>query len=174
MGLAYSVRERLIDRWLKTQQMLSDMLAKRSISCRLSSSRALSQNYLISLGMEEEARSTLQGMGFDLDELEEEEWDAGLGNGGLGRLASCYMDSMAAWSIPVTVTASATTTASSIRSWRTAISASSATTGSGAGIHGNPTPETSWAGQVLTGDPSFMAPRTAAATGGSMRGASWP
>ena len=50
--------------------------------------------------MEEEARRTLEKMGFDLDELEEEEWDAGLGNGGLGRLASCYMDSLACRNLP--------------------------------------------------------------------------
>jgi starch phosphorylase len=58
------------------------------------------KNYLASLDMTDEARRTLEEMGFDLDELEEEEWDAGLGNGGLGRLASCYMDSMACMKLP--------------------------------------------------------------------------
>ena len=101
MGLAYSVRDRLIERWIKTQRALHDTLAKRVyfLSLEFLPGRFL-KNYLISLQMEDEARRTLEEMGFDLDELEEEEWDAGLGNGGLGRLASCYMDSMACRDLP--------------------------------------------------------------------------
>lgn len=57
-------------------------------------------NYLLNLNLVDEARSALQELGFDLDELEEVEWDAGLGNGGLGRLASCYMDSIAHLRLP--------------------------------------------------------------------------
>src|SRR5512137_1437807 len=96
MGLAHAVRDRLIERWIQTQRSLYDTLAKRVyfLSMEFLPGRFL-MNYLTSLKMEEEARGTLKEMGFDLDELEEEEWDAGLGNGGLGRLASCYMDSMA-------------------------------------------------------------------------------
>ena len=101
MGLACSVRDRLIERWIKTQRALQDTLAKRVyfLSLEFLPGRFL-KNYLISLQMEDEARRTLADMGFDLDELEEEEWDAGLGNGGLGRLASCYMDSMACRNLP--------------------------------------------------------------------------
>ena len=101
MGLAFSVRDRLIDRWIKTQRSLYDTLAKRVyyLSLEFLPGRFL-KNYLISLNMVEEACETLQQMGFDLDELEEEEWDAGLGNGGLGRLASCYMDSIACRNLP--------------------------------------------------------------------------
>jgi len=101
MGLAYSVRDRLIERWIKTQRALHDTLAKRVyfLSLEFLPGRFL-KNYLISLQMEDEARRALAEMGFDLDELEEEEWDAGLGNGGLGRLASCYMDSMACRDLP--------------------------------------------------------------------------
>ncbi len=101
MGLAYSVRDRLIERWIKTQRSLYDTLAKRVyfLSMEFLPGRFL-KNYLISLGMVEEATTTLEEMGFDLTELEEEEWDAGLGNGGLGRLASCYMDSMACLNLP--------------------------------------------------------------------------
>ena len=101
MGLAYSVRDRLIDQWIKTQRSLYETLSKRVyfLSLEFLPGRFL-KNYIISLDMIEEARNTVAEMGFDLDELEEEEWDAGLGNGGLGRLASCYMDSMACRNLP--------------------------------------------------------------------------
>jgi starch phosphorylase len=101
MGLAFSVRDRLIDRWIATQHALYDTMAKRVyfLSLEFLPGRFL-KNYLISLRMEDEAREVLGGLGFDLDELEEEEWDAGLGNGGLGRLASCYMDSLACLDLP--------------------------------------------------------------------------
>jgi starch phosphorylase len=101
LGLAYSVRDRLIQRWIKTQRSLYDTLSKRVyfLSLEFLPGRFL-KNYLISLDMTEDARRVVEDMGFDLDELEEEEWDAGLGNGGLGRLASCYLDSMACCNIP--------------------------------------------------------------------------
>lgn len=101
MGLAHTVRDRLVDRWIRTQRSKYDTLAKRVyfLSLEFLPGRFL-MNYLISLKMVEEARQTVEAMGFDLDELEEEEWDAGLGNGGLGRLASCYMDSLACLDLP--------------------------------------------------------------------------
>jgi glycogen phosphorylase len=101
MGLAYSVRDRLIERWIRSQRALYDTLAKRVyfLSLEFLPGRFLMNN-LISLRMEDEARKTMDALGFDLDELEEEEWDAGLGNGGLGRLASCYMDSIACRDLP--------------------------------------------------------------------------
>jgi len=101
MGLAYSVRDRLVERWIKSQRSLYDTMAKRVyfLSLEFLPGRFL-RNYLLSLNLLEEARRVLQELGFDLDELEEEEWDAGLGNGGLGRLASCYMDSIACMQLP--------------------------------------------------------------------------
>ncbi|MCB2145590.1 MAG: glycogen/starch/alpha-glucan phosphorylase [Deltaproteobacteria bacterium] len=101
MGLAYSIRDRLIDRWIRTQRSQYDTLAKRVyfLSLEFLPGRFL-MNYLISLKMVDEVRQTVEEMGFDLDELEEQEWDAGLGNGGLGRLASCYMDSLACLDLP--------------------------------------------------------------------------
>ena len=101
MGLAYSVRDRLIDRWIRTQRSQYDTLAKRVyfLSLEFLPGRFL-MNYLISLNMVEEARLAVEELGFGLDDLEEEEWDAGLGNGGLGRLASCYMDSLACLDYP--------------------------------------------------------------------------
>jgi starch phosphorylase len=57
-------------------------------------------NYIQALGLEDECREAVRDFGLDLDELLEEEWNPGLGNGGLGRRASCYMDSMATCKIP--------------------------------------------------------------------------
>ncbi len=101
MGLAYSIRDRLVERWVHTQRDLDDTMAKRVffLSLEFLPGRFL-MNYLHSLDMVAEARGALEEMEFDLEELEEEEWDAGLGNGGLGRLASCYMDSFACLKLP--------------------------------------------------------------------------
>jgi len=101
MGLAYSVKDRLIDRWIQTQKACKDTLSKRVfyLSLEFLPGRFL-KNYLISLGIENLAEDVLKEFGFDLDSLEEEEWDPGLGNGGLGRLASCYMDSIARLRLP--------------------------------------------------------------------------
>jgi starch phosphorylase len=101
MGLAHTIRDRLIDRWIRTQRSQYDTLAKRVyfLSLEFLPGRFL-MNYLVSLKLVDEVRQTVKEMGFDLDELEEEEWDAGLGNGGLGRLASCYMDSLACLNLP--------------------------------------------------------------------------
>jgi glycogen phosphorylase len=101
MGLALSVKERLISKWIDTQKYCRDILAKRVfyLSLEFLPGRFL-KNYLISLGLETPTEQVLSELGFDLDILEEEEWDAGLGNGGLGRLASCYMDSIARLRLP--------------------------------------------------------------------------
>jgi starch phosphorylase len=101
MGLAYSVKDRLIEQWIDTQKACKDTLSKKVfyLSLEFLPGRFL-KNYLISLGMEDAAKEVLSELGFDLDDLEEEEWDPGLGNGGLGRLASCYMDSIARLKLP--------------------------------------------------------------------------
>ncbi len=101
MGLSYSVRERLLERWIKTQRACYDTFAKRVyyLSMEFLPGRFL-MNYLTNLRMEEEVSEAVNEMGFNLEDLEEEEWDTGLGNGGLGRLASCYMDSVATLGIP--------------------------------------------------------------------------
>jgi starch phosphorylase len=57
-------------------------------------------NYITNMGMEAGCREVVSRLGYALDDLAEEERDAGLGNGGLGRLASCYMDSIATLGIP--------------------------------------------------------------------------
>ena len=58
------------------------------------------QNALINVNMEEPYRQALMDIGFQLEELYEEETDAALGNGGLGRLAACFLDSLATMEIP--------------------------------------------------------------------------
>ena len=101
LGLCYSVRERLVAKWLETQRSYYDSISKRVyyMSLEFLPGRFL-MNYIQSLGLEEECRAAVREFGLELDEILEEEWNPGLGNGGLGRLASCYMDSMATCRIP--------------------------------------------------------------------------
>ncbi len=100
-GLAYSVRDRLINMWLNTQHAYYDAMVKRVyyLSMEFLPGRFL-MNYLTNMKLVEGCREVVEKLGFTLEDLEEEEMDAGLGNGGLGRLASCYMDSMATLRIP--------------------------------------------------------------------------
>ena len=100
-GLAYSVRDRLVTRWLNSQRSFYDRSAKRVyyLSLEFLPGRFL-MNYVTNMQLNEACEKTLEETGFTLEEIEEQEWDAGLGNGGLGRLASCYMDSMASLNIP--------------------------------------------------------------------------
>jgi starch phosphorylase len=101
LGLCYSMRDRLLGKWLETQRAYYDSITKRVyyMSLEFLPGRFL-MNYIQALGLESECREAVRDFGLDLDELLEEEWNPGLGNGGLGRLASCYMDSMASCKIP--------------------------------------------------------------------------
>src|SRR5262245_14499168 len=93
-ALAFSVRDRLIERWFATQDGYYRADVKRAyyLSLEFLMGRALFNN-VVNLGAEPEFREALRRLGFDLDALREREWDAGLGNGGLGRLAACFLDS---------------------------------------------------------------------------------
>jgi len=101
MSVAMSARDRLYDRWNKTQSGYYETDAKRVyyLSLEFLIGRLL-KNALISLGILDQTREALRDFGVDLDAILEEEMDAGLGNGGLGRLAACYLDSMATLGIP--------------------------------------------------------------------------
>ena len=87
--------------WLNTQRDYYDSMVKRVyyLSLEFLPGRFL-MNYLTNMRMEQGCGEVLEKLGLALEDLEEVEWDAGLGNGGLGRLASCYLDSMASLKIP--------------------------------------------------------------------------
>jgi starch phosphorylase len=100
-SLALTARDRMIERWIRTQQMYYDKDVKRVyyLSAEYLLGRALINN-LINLGIYEETRKAVEELNLDLEAISEEEPDAGLGNGGLGRLAACFLDSMATLEIP--------------------------------------------------------------------------
>jgi starch phosphorylase len=101
MALALSVRDRLVQRWAKTQRCYYDRDVKRAyyLSAEFLLGRALVTN-LEALGIYDDYRKVLGELGIDLDVLVEREPDAGLGNGGLGRLAACLLESMATLGLP--------------------------------------------------------------------------
>ncbi|WP_224982504.1 glycogen/starch/alpha-glucan phosphorylase [Geomonas agri] len=100
-ALAYAVRDYLVERWLDTQQAYYNSDNKRVyyMSMEFLMGRTLS-NSLINLGLWEDFKDAITSLGNDFDQIVNEEQDAGLGNGGLGRLAACFLDSMATMSIP--------------------------------------------------------------------------
>ena len=101
LSLAYAVRDRLLHRWVNTAKSYLEHESRTVIY--LSAEYLLGphlRNNLITLGILDRARAAMQELGIDLDQLIEQEEDPGLGNGGLGRLAACYMDSMATLGIP--------------------------------------------------------------------------
>jgi glycogen phosphorylase len=101
MSTAWSIRDRLAERWAATQRRYRERDAKRVyyLSLEFLMGRTLG-NALINLGLTEPTVEALDPLGFRLEDIEEIEPDAGLGNGGLGRLAACYLDSMATLEIP--------------------------------------------------------------------------
>jgi glycogen phosphorylase len=101
MALSYTVRDRLLERWINTAALYTTTGA-RTI-CYLSAEFLMGPqlgNNLINLGIYDQAHQAVDELGLSLDALLEQEEEPGLGNGGLGRLAACYLDSMATLEIP--------------------------------------------------------------------------
>ncbi|TVR79653.1 MAG: glycogen/starch/alpha-glucan phosphorylase [Rhodospirillales bacterium] len=100
-ALALAVRDRLVGRWIHTQQIYHKRNVKRVcyLSLEFLIGRAMGNN-VISLLMEDTCREAMTRLGLDWDILRDVEVDAALGNGGLGRLAACFLDSMATLKLP--------------------------------------------------------------------------
>jgi len=101
LALAYTVRDRLLLRWLNSAKTYRDQFSRTV--CYLSAEFLLGPhlgNNLINLGLYDAVAEAMQQTGLDLNVLLDQEEEPGLGNGGLGRLAACYMDSLATLEIP--------------------------------------------------------------------------
>lgn len=101
MAAAYTVRDRLLERWIKSARAYKEHNARTV--CYLSAEFLLGPhlvNNLINLGILETARKAGEELKLDFAAIVEQEEEPGLGNGGLGRLAACYMDSLATLEIP--------------------------------------------------------------------------
>lgn len=100
-AIALSIRDRMIHKWQRTQSHYYEKDVKKIhyLSIEYLMGRLLT-NSLINLNYYDECKKILSEIGYDLDEIVEMEKDMGLGNGGLGRLASCFLESMASLELP--------------------------------------------------------------------------
>ena len=101
LALAGAVRDRLTPNWLKTTQAVLQSGAR--VVCYFSAEFLLGphlENNLLALGIRDEARTAMEEFGLNFKEILDEEAEPGLGNGGLGRLAACYLDSLSTLQIP--------------------------------------------------------------------------
>ncbi len=100
---ALAVRDEIVEKWIDANSKVAREGKKRLyyMSAEFLMGRALVNN-MINAGVEENYKKALEELGYSLDVIEEQESDAGLGNGGLGRLAACFLDSLATLGLPAT------------------------------------------------------------------------
>jgi starch phosphorylase len=101
MAVAYTVRDRMLDRFITALEGFWN--PKIKFACYLSAEFLMGPhlgNNLLNLGITSQMRDAVKELGLDPDDLLAQEEEPGLGNGGLGRLAACYMDSLASLSVP--------------------------------------------------------------------------
>ena len=100
-ALALAIRDRIIHQWHQSRETQRKAGVKRVyyLSLEFLMGRAMTNN-VINLGLEQEVKAALSDLGYSYEELADVEPDAGLGNGGLGRLAACFLDSLATLDIP--------------------------------------------------------------------------
>jgi glycogen phosphorylase len=101
LALAYAVRDRLLDKWIRTARTVrqKDVRVVAYLSAEFLVGPQLANN-IVNLGIEHEMREATDLLGLNFDDLIEEEAEPGLGNGGLGRLAACFLDSLATLEVP--------------------------------------------------------------------------
>ena len=101
-AVVYAARDRLMERWAKTSLAIERDSKRRVayLSLEFLMGRLL-HNALLNLGIEDETQEALGRLGLELEQVYDKEADAGLGNGGLGRLAACFLDSCATLGLPV-------------------------------------------------------------------------
>ncbi len=101
MALAYTVRDRILDRWIEAS--IGYFEKRVRTVCYLSAEYLPGPHLglnLVNLGLYDEAAQAMSDLGLDLEQILEREEEPGLGNGGLGRLAACFLDSLATLSVP--------------------------------------------------------------------------
>ncbi|MBR5425458.1 MAG: glycogen/starch/alpha-glucan phosphorylase, partial [Clostridiales bacterium] len=101
LALSRSIVEIMADDWEKTREKYAKVRQAHYLSAEFLVGRSMLNN-LVNLGIYEQAVEAMKGFGINLTDLLEEETDAALGNGGLGRLAACFLDSCATLDLPVT------------------------------------------------------------------------
>jgi starch phosphorylase len=103
IALAMTVRDRIMERWKNTRYAYEESDCRRGyyLSLEFLMGRALG-NSALSLGITEQISDALHSLGLEMEDIADVEHDAGLGNGGLGRLAACFLDSCATLQLPVT------------------------------------------------------------------------
>ena len=101
LAVAYTVRDRLLAQWAKTAHTYYEKgEPDRLLPLGGVSARPQLENHMINLGLYDDVRKAVEALGLDFRALIDQEAEPGLGNGGLGRLAACYLDSLATLNIP--------------------------------------------------------------------------